>query len=94
LSAAVIGDHVFIVNKMTLGTSIDMVRVGDENHPSAWIASKYLLTDDDVHGPIVVSAKFNIGPTLAESSLTLNYDQKAELRREIRLIDCFKKQAK
>jgi hypothetical protein len=89
LSATLIYNYVFIVEKQRLGTSIGMIRLGDENGPSTPLGWKSLLADSDAEGPIVVSAIVCPGVTLGDSWVVLNYDQVPKYRKDFRLSDCF-----
>lgn len=92
LSAAVIDKYLFIVEKMTLGTSILRIRIGATPQAAKPAGFKHLLADSEVDGPIVVSAAIRQGSTWGRSTVVLNHDQAAKYRREFTLGECFGQQ--
>jgi hypothetical protein len=89
LAVALIDGDVYLAEKQMLSTSVLKVRPGDGATEGAVVGVSRVLTDSEVDGPIVVSATFRAGPTIAESSLILNHDQDAKSRREWGLAELF-----
>lgn len=89
LSAALIGDRLFIAEKSGLGTTLVMIRSNEKGEFGDTVTFKYLVSDSDAEGPIITTAKFKVGSTWTNSELFLNEDGAPTDQRAFRLGDAF-----
>jgi hypothetical protein len=92
LAAALIGDYVVVVQKLSLGTTALMIRPAKGNIGGAIVASKYVMTDSEADGPIVGSAQLLIKRSWQDSLLLINPERThyGKYKSEFRLGDLFK----
>lgn len=94
LAAVIVGEYLVIAEKIALGTSVVLIRPGDETRSGALLQIKYLQSDSEADGPVVTSAKFDVKTSLADSWLILNPDAELRHQRRFSLADCFPNYAK